>query len=296
VPQTGGLRRRHLWATLLLTGCALQPDADHSGPDAPSSAPLPRVPRTAWVFSSGGPRGFVHVGVLKALDELGLVPDLIVGASAGAAVACLRAAGRSAREIETLALNLMPWGLARMAVGASERLSGSGLAELMREEARHHLLQDLPIPMVCVAQRLDDRSVVAFNRGDLGLAVQASAAIEGQFAPVRIHGQRHADADLVMPLPVRVARALGATRVLAVDASAHEDRAPAGTERWRAGDLRKRALTQPDADLADVLLHPEFGYYTGLSREYRERAIAAGHRETLAAAAALRALHAPHAS
>ncbi len=293
VPQTAGLRRRSLLATLLLAGCALEPDANHDGPDAPASVPLPRVPRTAWVFSSGGPRGFVHVGVLKALDELGLVPDLIVGASAGAAVACLRAAGRSAREIETLALDLVPWGLARLAVGASERLSGSGLATLMREEARHRLLQDLPIPMVCVAQRLADRSVVAFNRGDLGLAVQASAAIEGQFAPVRIHGQRHADADLVMPLPVRIARAVGATRVLAVDASAHEDRAPAGTERWRPGDLRKRALTQPDAVLADVLLHPEFGYYTGFSREYRERAIAAGHRETLAAAAALRALHTP---
>ena len=292
MPQTAGLRRRSLLATLLLAGCALEPDANHDGPDAPASAPLPRVPRTAWVFSSGGPRGFVHVGVLKALDKLGLVPDVIVGASAGAAVGCLRAAGRSAREIETLALDLQPWGLARVAVGASERLSGSGLAELMREQARHRLLQDLPIPMVCVAQRLADRSVVAFNRGDLGLAVQASAAIEGQFAPVRIHGQRHADADLVMPLPVRVARALGATRVLAVDASAHEDLAPPGTERWRPGDLRKRALTRPDADSADVLLHPEFGYYTGFSREYRQRCIAAGHRETLAAAPALRALHA----
>ncbi len=292
MPQIGGLRRRSVLATLLLAGCALQPDADHDAPDAPAAAPLPRVPRTAWVFSSGGPRGFVHVGVLKALDELGLVPDLIVGASAGAAVGCLRAAGRSAADIETLALELRPWGLARVAVGASERLSGSGLAALIRDEARHRLLEQLPIAMVCVAQRLADRAVVGFSRGDLGLAVQAASAIEGQFTPVRIRGQPHADADLVMLLPVRLARALGATRVLAVDASAHEDRAPAGTERWRPGDLRKRALTQPDAALADVLLHPEFGYYAGLSREYRERAIAAGRRATLAAAPALRALHA----
>lgn len=293
VPQSGGLRRRSVLATLLLAGCSLEPDIDHNGPDAPAAAPLPRVPRTAWVFSSGGPRGFVHVGVLKALDELGLVPDLIVGASAGAAVGCLRAAGRSALEIETLALELQPWALARLAVGSSERLSGSSLAEMMREQARHRLLQELPIAMACVAQRLADRSVVGFTRGDLGLAVQASGAIEGQFTPVRIHGQRYADADLVMPMPVRVARALGATRVLAVDASAHEDQAPPGTERWRAGDLRKRALTQPDAAQADVLLHPDFGYYTGFSREYREKAIAAGYRETLAAAAALRRLHAP---
>ena len=68
--------------------------------------------------------------------------------------------------------------------------------------------------------------------------------------------------------------------------------APPGTERWRAGDLRKRALTRPDALASDVLLHPEFGYYASVSREYRERAIAAGYRETMAAATAIRALHA----
>ena len=144
-------------------------------------------------------------------------------------------------------------------VSYTHLLSGSGLAALIRDEARHRLLEQLPIAMVCVAQRLADRAVVGFSRGDLGLAVQAASAIEGQFTPVRIRGQPHADADLVMPLPVRLARALGATRVLAVDASAHEDRAPAGTERWRPGDLRKRALTQPDAALADVLLHPDLG-------------------------------------
>ena len=90
---------------------------------------------------------------------------------------------------------------------------------------------------------------------------------------------------------MRIARALGATRVLAVDASAHESRAPAGTEHWRAGDLRKRALTQPDAQAADVLLHPDIGYYASLSREYRERCIQAGYRATLVAGARLATLH-----
>lgn len=86
---------------------------------------------------------------------------------------------------------------------------------------------------------------------------------------MQIGGQDHVDADLHQPLPVRLARALGAQRVLAVDASAHEDKAPPGTEPWRAGDLRKRALTEPDARAADLLLHPDTGYCAGLSREYR---------------------------
>ena len=92
-------------------------------------------------------------------------------------------------------------------------------------------------------------------------------------------------------MPVRTARAMGAVRVLAIDASAHEDKAPAGTEGYRTGDLRKRALTAPDAQLADLTLHPEFGYYTNVSRDYRVRSIRAGYEQTLARATAILALH-----
>ena len=77
----------------------------------------------------------------------------------------------------------------------------------------------------------------------------------------------------------------------AIDASAHEDKAPAGTEGYRAGDLRKRALTAPDALLADLTLHPEFGYFTNISREYRVRSIRLGYEQTLAQATAIQALH-----
>lgn len=301
-PAQGGVslrcdRRRGLaligsWLGAAASGCTLDPDVDHAGADAPAEAPLARPVRTAWVFSSGGPRGFVHVGVVKALDELGLQPELVVGASAGAVVGALRAAGLPATEIEALALNLQPMSLARWAPTARERFSGASLRERMAQALPLRRLEDLPLALVCVAQRLRDGAVVGFSRGDAALAVQASAAIEGQLAPVRIRGERYADADLRMPLPVRVARALGATRVLAVDASAHEDRAPAEAWRYREGDLRKRALTRPDALSADVLLHPDFGYWVSLSREFRERAIDAGYRSTLAAETRLRALHA----
>ena len=286
---------RRVWlgaAAALAAGCSFVPDADHDGADAPSAEPLSRPVRTAWVFSSGGPRGFVHVGVLKALDELGLAPDLIVGASVGALVGCLRASGVPAGEIEALSLELQPTAMARLAIWSEQRFSGAPVAELVHRYARVRLLQQMSVPVACVATRARDGSVVAFTAGDAGVAVQASAAIEGQFAPVRIHGEPYHDADWQAPLPVRVARALGARRVFAVDASAHEDRAPSGAERYREGDLRKRALVQTDASAADIVLHPDFGYWVSFSREFRERAIAAGYRETIAQAARLRELHA----
>ena len=273
-------------------GCAFDSDRDHVGAAAPAEVPLARPVRTAWVFGSGGPRGFVHVGVLKGLDELGLKPDLVVGASVGALVATLLGAGLAAGEIERLALDLQPMALARLAMGAEESLSGAPLAAWIREQVADRLLQNLQVPVACVALRMSDRMVVCFTAGDAGAAVQASSAIEGRFAPVRIGGQRYADPDRARPLPVREARRLGASRVLAIDASAHEDRAPESARRYREGDLHKRALTRPDAALADVLLHPDFGYWVNLSREFRARAIEAGYRETLAQADKLRALHA----
>ena len=291
--MTAGLGRRQLLAAgvATLAGCTLQPDRDHTGPDAPRAEPLRQPVRTAWVFSSGGPRGFVHVGVIKALEELGLAPDLIVGASAGALVGCLCASGLRAAEIEAVALEVQPLSLARWALGAEERLSGAAVADLVRQHSRVPLLERMPVPMACVAARRSDGAATAFTAGDVGLAVQASAAIEGQFAPVRIRGQQYTDADWSTPLPVRVARALGAQRVLAIDATAHLDRTPPGAERYREGDLRKKALVDADGPLATLLLKPDFGYWVSLSREFRERAIGAGYRETMAQAEGLRALH-----
>ena len=280
-------------AAALGSGCALNADEDHNGPDAPRHIALSARPQVAWVFSSGGPRGFVHVGVLKALDELKLRPQLIVGASVGALIAVLYGSGLTALEIEALALDLGPTRLARLAFGSEggERFSGAPIAELVREHCRVPLLEKLPLPVACVAA-WPEGGVVAFTAGNVGLAVQASAAVEGQFTPLRIRGRRHIDADRQCPLPVRQALALGAQRVLAIDASAHEDRAPEAARRYREGDLRKRELTRPDAVAADVLLHPDFGYWVNLSRDFRERAIAAGYRDTLAQAEALRSLHA----
>ncbi len=287
-------RRRVIGAALgaaTLTACTFAADTDHNGDDAPRVMPLARTPRVAWVLSSGGPRGFTHVGVLRALHEMGLAPDLIVGASVGALVGALRASGLEAPAIETLALELQPLALARVALGAEERFSGAPLAELVRRHVAVRQLERMPIAMACVAAMKRDGRVVAFTAGDVGLAVQASAAIEGQFAPVRIRGETYTDADWHSPLPVRLARALGARTVIAVDATAHIDRAPPGAERYRQGDLKKKALVDIDAAAADLVLKPDFGYWVSLSRDFRERAIAAGYRDAMAREREFRAVH-----
>jgi NTE family protein len=294
------LQRRALIAAssaLALQACTFSANADHEGPNAPrfdawgpfGTPDKPRFKR-ALVLSSGGPRGFVHVGVAKALDQLGFMPDLIVGSSAGALVGVLLAARVPVAEIERLALELGASDLLRLNPMGGEAASLSPLVRLVNEALGGRRIEQLPIPFVATVMQQNSREVIAYNCGDAGVAVQASCAIEGRVTPVKIRGQTVLDADLAEPMPVRRAKALGAAKVLAVDASAHEWEAPAGSERWRAGDLRKRALTKPDAAVADVLLHPKFDYYVSLSRDFRLRTIAAGERDTLAAAERIRTL------
>ena len=277
-------------AAATLSGCTLAPDWDHDGPGAPKQRPLAARPHVAWVFSSGGPRGFVHIGVVQALDELGLKPDLIVGASAGALVGVLRAAGMTGLQLRALALDLQPLTLARLSLGTSERLSPWAIADWVNAQIDARPLEAMGVPVATVAYRRRTGDVVGFTAGDTGVAVAASCAIEGQFAPVRIRGEHHVDADLHQPLPVRLARALGAQIVIAVDASVHLDRAPAAAQRYREGDLIKAELVRADAAHADLVIKPDFGYWVSLTRDFRDRAMEAGYREALALAPALKGL------
>jgi NTE family protein len=282
---------------VLTTGCTISADFDHTDSLAPRFDPaLNRPARVAWVFSSGGPRGFVHIGVIKALEELGLKPDLIVGGSAGALVGALYASGLRAAKLEALALDLGLLEVGRWAMLGEGKFDGAPIAAQVTEQIMaqtgQQTIEKLPIRFAAVAVEKATRKPVIFNAGHAGLAVQASSAIEGMFTPVRIRGVQYVDADLVMPMPVRLARSMGAAKVLAIDASAHEENSPAGSARFKEGDLRKRALTQVDALLADMTLHPDFGYYVNTSKEFRLRCINAGYEQTMSKAQVLKALHA----
>jgi NTE family protein len=281
-----------------LSSCALTPSKSYEGSDAPMgdfpARVLPGLPATtkALVLSSGGPRGFVHAGVLKAFDEIGVRPDLVVGASVGSLIGAVYASGSSGKEIAKIAMDLGPLKLATLALGAQERFSGGPIVDWVNEQIGNKPIENFKTCFAAVAMRAKDQEVIAFTRGNAGVAVQASCAIVGTFTPVTIRGDVWVDSDLKVPLPARIARQLGASRVLSVDASAHEDKAPEAAMRFREGDLKKRFLTSPDAASADIHLHPFFGYWVSMTREFRERAIKAGYEATIAQAKAIEKLFA----
>lgn len=273
--------RRLAWllaALVLGAGCT----SEEVPPERlPRFEPPAQAPRVALVLGSGGPRGFAHIGVLKALEDAGIEPDLVIGSSVGAMVGALHAAGLGARELERLALdvNVLEFFEWRLLTGGLA--TGATVQSYVNERVRGRVIEKLGMGFAAAATRVRDGRLVLFNRGDTGLAVRASSASPGQFAPVRVGEETYVDGDEASPVPIRAARRLGARVVIAVDVSAHASSTPPDVPReWVVKDERRARQVAAEAPEADVLLHPDIGYYAGHSEDYRRRVIAIAEQAT----------------
>ena len=254
---------------------------------APLAGPAPRI---ALVLGSGGPRGFAHIGVLKVLDEMGIHPDLIVGSSVGAMVGVLYAGGYDAKSLERLAKDLNMLRFYELRELMKKRGTGVPLQDYVQQKLEGRTLEELRIPVAVAATRLSDRKLVLFDRGDAALAVRASAADPDNFEPVRIGGDLYADGDERSPVPIRAARDLGARFVIAVDVSAYvQDTPPGVPQAWIDKDARRARQIRAEAPQADVLLHPDIGYYAGFSESYRRRVMSIAEAYTREHASEIRA-------
>jgi NTE family protein len=267
----------------LVSGCA-EFGTGYDEKNTPRELPIQwpeGKPRTALVLGSGGPRGFAHVGVLKVLEANQIEPALIVGASAGAIVGALYAARVPATRIESLALNLGIRELVDPALFRPNRFIGRSLQNTINEQVRAGCITELPRRFVAVAAGVIKRELVAFSAGNVGAAVRASAALPEYFLPTNIGGVDYEDGDVLSPVPIRVARRFGATRVVAVDVSAWKEDEPSyAREEWIKRDAERRAIIDQEARDADFLFRVRLPYLAAISLEYRENVIALAERQT----------------
>ena len=216
--------------------------------------------KVALVLPGGGVKGMAHVGVIKVLDSLGIVPDIVIGTSIGSIVGGMYASGYSGVEIERLTqqFNIGAY-IGRYAPRAPRAFAISGasgasllgsqlpgeptpimllrqeegtfaVATSLADEGAINLLlsallvrgdliargsfDSLPIPFRAVATDLQTGVRVTLDHGDLAQAIRASVAIPFVFEPVTIDGRQLVDGGLSENVPVRLARELGATRVI----------------------------------------------------------------------------------
>ncbi|MCL1921842.1 MAG: patatin-like phospholipase family protein [Kiritimatiellaeota bacterium] len=175
----------------------------------------------ALVLGSGGARGWAHVGVLRTLADWGVRPDIIVGASIGSVAGALHAAGaleKAEQVAETLDWRRTLKLFIEMNLPHGGLLKGTRIMEMLRDMIPVETIERLPVRYAAVATDLRTQKEVVLSKGDLLNAIRASIAIPGVFVPFEHRkGVWLVDGGLTNPLPVSVARAMGATRVIGVD-------------------------------------------------------------------------------
>lgn len=220
-----------LCAALLLAACSTAPEvkpgttrndtaAVPAAPAVPEPPPRPPL-KVGLALGGGAARGFAHIGVIQVLEEAGIKPDLVVGTSAGSVVAALYASGKTGPQMQQVAETMeeaaiTDWTLPLFSRGM---LKGEALARYVNNLLGNRLIEDMKLPLGVVATDLQTGQGVLFRRGNTGTAVRASSAVPSVFQPVSIGGHDYVDGGLVSPVPVRFARQMGATYVVAVDIS-----------------------------------------------------------------------------
>ncbi|WP_371193074.1 patatin-like phospholipase RssA [Glaciecola sp. SC05] len=173
-------------------------------------------------LGAGAARGWAHIGIIKALEDIGVKIDVVAGCSIGAYVGSAYASGKLT-ELETWANTLTEWqvfGLLGVGFRRGGLASGQKVFEKHREEFCAQTFELMDKPFTAVATDLYSGKEVAFNKGSISEAIQASCAIPALFPPIEHHGRWLVDGAVVNPVPVNQCRQLGADFVIAVNLSA----------------------------------------------------------------------------
>ncbi|MCD6453149.1 MAG: patatin-like phospholipase family protein [Dehalococcoidales bacterium] len=177
--------------------------------------------KVGLALGSGSARGIAHVGVLAVLEREGIPVDIIAGTSMGAIIGAFYAAGKDVNQITDAVMNLSRRKtlslVADITLPRTGFAKGGRLEKWLESVIGDASFDDLGIPFACVATDINSGEEVVINQGSVVDGVRASASIPVIFSPAKWHGRYLVDGALVDPVPVRVAREMGADFVIAVN-------------------------------------------------------------------------------
>ncbi|QIM49499.1 patatin-like phospholipase RssA [Pusillimonas sp. DMV24BSW_D] len=175
-------------------------------------------PKVGLILGSGSARGWAHIGVINELNKAGIQPDIVCGTSIGALVGAVYAGGHLGeleKWVTKLGLKDVVSFMDLTLTGGV--LKGERLMAFFRQKFKDCDIEDLGVPFGAVATSLYSGAEIWLRSGSTLGAVRASIALPALFAPVRHNGQILVDGGLVNPVPVSLARAMGADILIAVD-------------------------------------------------------------------------------
>jgi NTE family protein len=275
-----------LLLAVLLSACAAPPPPPVASPPVPIPVVTPKKPiKIALALGGGAARGFAHIGVIKALEAQGIVPDIVVGTSAGSVVGALYASGMSGFDLQKVALQMEEEMVADWTLPDRGVLKGEALQAFINQKVSNRSIQQMPKPLGVVATDLQSGELVLFRRGNTGMAVRASSAVPGMFQPVEISGRDYVDGGLTSPVPAQSARAMGADFVIAVDISnvGRGDKL-AGTldVLLQTFSIMGHAISRRELEDADVVIRPRTAAVSSTDFAGRHLAILEGEKAAAA--------------
>lgn len=158
--------------------------------------------KTGLVLSGGGTRGFAHLGVMAALFDKGIKPDVISGTSAGAIAGAFIAAGKNPHEILETFKKGSFFNFTKLQIPRDGLMKLDGLKEIIQKEIEAKKIEELNIPFYVAISNLNTGTVEYRNSGLLGETVLASSSIPILFAPVKMDGNLFTDGGLLDNVPV----------------------------------------------------------------------------------------------
>lgn len=173
-------------------------------------------------LGSGAARGWAHIGIIQALEELGVQIDVVAGCSIGAYVGAAYTSGKL-EPLAEWASSLTEWqvlGLMGVGIHKGGLASGHKVFKALEDQFCESEFENLAKPLAVVATDLYSGKEVAFQSGSIRSAVRASCAIPALFPPSAYNGRWLVDGAVVNPVPVNLCRQMGADFVFAVNLSA----------------------------------------------------------------------------
>ena len=282
----------HRWflaafSSLLLAACAVPPK-----PLPVVAPPLRPAPKIGLALGGGAARGFSHVGVIKALEAQGIVPDIIVGTSAGAVVGALYAAGYTGFDLQKLVLQMEESQFSDWSLPDRGVIKGEALQNFVNQAVAQRPLEKLGKLLAVVATDLQSGEAVVFRTGNTGMAVRASSSVPGLFQPVAINGREYVDGGLVSPVPVQIARSLGADFVIAVDISARPQYGKTQSTvdvLLQTFSIMAQTISRNELPTADIVVRPYTPELHATDFQERHLAVLEGEKAVAAVLAELKA-------
>jgi NTE family protein len=239
---------------------------------------------TGLAFGGGVVLGAAHIGVLKAMHEVGFTADCVAGTSIGSFIAALHAFGKSWEEIETVALDLDWSDLSGLTISGYGLLSIRKFGDIVKRMLGSRRIEDAQIPLAIVATDICTGRKVVMRRGDVALAVMASSSIPGIFRPVEYRGMLLVDGVLTENVPVSPLSDMGANRIVCIDLlGRHTFRRPEhmATLLLNSFYSAMRAVSQMQIQGADLVISPDLSAFSLVDMSAVPAILETGYREAL---------------